>query len=158
MLIKVLGAAAGGGFPQWNCNGRDERGRPPRQAGLAGADAVVAGRLAAMASDWVLLNASPDLRQQINDTPELWPAADGPLRNSPIKAVVLTNGDVDHIIGLINLREGQPFSIYGSDRVLATSTPTPCSMCCNPEKSCRASRLQLDTPTPLSRCRRRISA
>jgi pyrroloquinoline quinone biosynthesis protein B len=69
---------------------------------------------------WALLNASPDLRQQIADTPELWPAADGPLRNSPIKAVVLTNADVDHIIGLINLREGQPFSVLASPRVMAT--------------------------------------
>lgn len=69
---------------------------------------------------WVLLNASPDLRQQIAAAPALWPAADGPLRNSPIKAVVVTNADVDHIIGLINLREAQPFSIYGSARVLGT--------------------------------------
>jgi pyrroloquinoline quinone biosynthesis protein B len=67
---------------------------------------------------WVLLNASPDLRQQINDTPELHPAADGPPRNSPIKAVVLTNGDVDAIAGLLTLREGQPLNVYASARVL----------------------------------------
>ena len=68
--------------------------------------------------DWVLLNASPDLRQQINDTPELQPATDKGPRNSPIKAVVLTNGDVDAIAGLLTLREAQPLTVYGSQRVL----------------------------------------
>jgi pyrroloquinoline quinone biosynthesis protein B len=70
--------------------------------------------------NWALLNASPDLRQQINDTPELHADPRTGLRHSPIKAAVLTNGDVDHIVGLINLREAQPFSIYASDRVLDT--------------------------------------
>ncbi len=119
MLIKVLGSAAGGGFPQWNCNGPQSAAvrarvpgfRPRTQSSLA---------VSANGRDWMLLNSSPDLRQQINDTPELWPHSDAGPRNSPIKAVVLTNGDVDHIIGLINLREAQPFSVYGSDRVLAT--------------------------------------
>ena len=68
--------------------------------------------------DWVLLNASPDLRQQINETPELQPAADKEPRNSPIKAVILTNGDVDALAGLLTLREAQPLTIYGSKRVL----------------------------------------
>jgi pyrroloquinoline quinone biosynthesis protein B len=68
--------------------------------------------------DWVLLNASPDLRQQINETPELQPATDKGPRNSPIKAVVLTNGDVDAIAGLLTLREAQPLTVYGSQRVL----------------------------------------
>ncbi len=69
-------------------------------------------------AQWVLLNAAPDLRQQINDTPELHPAPDGGPRNSPIKAVVLTNGDVDAVAGLLCLREGQPFTVYGTARVL----------------------------------------
>lgn len=119
MHIKVLGAAAGGGFPQWNCNGTHssaartgKNGYQPRtQSSLA---------VSSNGTDWILFNASPDLRQQINDNKELWPAADGPLRNSPIKAVVLTNADVDHIAGLINLREMQAYKIYGSDRVLDT--------------------------------------
>jgi pyrroloquinoline quinone biosynthesis protein B len=68
--------------------------------------------------DFVLLNASPDLRQQINDTPELHPASDGGPRNSPIKAVIVTNGDVDAVAGLLTLREGQALTIYGTDRVL----------------------------------------
>lgn len=68
--------------------------------------------------DWVLLNTSPDLRQQISLAPALAPFANGSLRSSPIKAAVLTNGDVDHIAGLMNLREVQPFSIYATQRVL----------------------------------------
>lgn len=69
---------------------------------------------------WAVFNASPDLRQQIAETSALQPRADGPLRASPIEAVVLTNADVDHIAGLINLREREPFSLYAADRVLST--------------------------------------
>lgn len=119
MLIKILGAAAGGGFPQWNCNCRNCASaraghpafRPRTQSSLA---------VSADGRSWALLNASPDLRQQINATPELGARLSEGLRDSPIKAAVLTNGDVDHICGLINLREAQAFTIYGSDRVLAT--------------------------------------
>ena len=71
-----------------------------------------------MVPGWVLFNASPDIREQISNTPELQPAADGPLRNSPIKAVVLTNADVDHIAGLLTLREKQAFNLYASSRIL----------------------------------------
>ena len=117
MLIKVLGSAAGGGLPQWNCNGRNSADTRKGVAGLrARTQASVA--VSANGSDWVLLNASPDLRQQINETPELQPAADKGPRNSPIKAVVLTNGDVDAIAGLLTLREAQPLTVYGSQRVL----------------------------------------
>lgn len=117
MLIKVLGSAAGGGFPQWNCNGRNSA---DVRNGVAGLDARTQASIAVSADgrNWVLLNASPDLRQQINDTPELHPAPDGAPRNSPIKAVILTNGDVDAVAGLLTLREAQPFTIYGSARVL----------------------------------------
>lgn len=117
MLIKVLGSAAGGGFPQWNCNGRNSADVRRGVAGLTPrTQASVA--VSADGSHWVLLNAAPDLRQQINDTPELHPAPDGGPRNSPIKAVVLTNGDVDALAGLLCLREGQPLTVYGSGRVL----------------------------------------
>ncbi|MGC2410970.1 MAG: pyrroloquinoline quinone biosynthesis protein PqqB [Methyloceanibacter sp.] len=117
MLIKVLGSAAGGGFPQWNCNGRNSA---DLRKGVAGLQPRTQASVAVSADgrNWVLLNASPDLRQQINDTPELHPAPDAGPRNSPIKAVILTNGDVDAIAGLLMLREGQPFTIYGSERVL----------------------------------------
>jgi pyrroloquinoline quinone biosynthesis protein B len=117
MLIKVLGSAAGGGFPQWNCNGRNSADVRRGVAGLAPRTQTSVA-VSADGRQWVLLNATPDLRQQINDTPELYPAPDGGPRNSPIKAVVLTNGDVDFVAGLLNLREGQPFTLYGSRRVL----------------------------------------
>lgn len=119
MIIKILGSGAGGGFPQWNCNGVHSSGVRARKPGYS---PRTQSSLAVSANgrDWVLLNASPDLRQQIADTPELHPDKTGPLRNSPIKATIHTNADVDHIIGLIHLRERQPFTIYGSDKVLAT--------------------------------------
>src|SRR3990170_3881138 len=117
MMIKVLGSAAGGGFPQWNCNGRNSA---DVRRGVAGLTPRTQASVAVSADgrQWVLLNASPDLRQQINATPELHPASEGGPRNSPIKAVVLTNGDVDAIAGLLTLREGQPFTVYGTERVL----------------------------------------
>ncbi len=117
MLIKVLGSGAGGGLPQWNCNGRNSAAV---RKGVPGIAARTQASLAVSANgrDFVLLNASPDLRQQIIATPELHPAPDKGPRNSPIKAVVLTNGDVDAIAGLLTLREGQPFTVYGSERVL----------------------------------------
>ena len=148
MIIKILGSAAGGGFPQWNCNGMHSANvragkngyRPRLQSSLA---------VSADGTNWVLLNASPDLRQQINDTPELHPSRDGGLRNSPIKAVVVTNADVDHITGLINLREGQPFSIYGSERVLATLNANSIFNVCAPDKVPR-NTLPMDKPLALT--------
>jgi pyrroloquinoline quinone biosynthesis protein B len=117
MLIKVLGSAAGGGFPQANCNCRNcadvRLGKPGLRARTQSSLAVSADGQA-----WALLNASPDLRQQIAATPELAPRPDAGPRGSPIGAVVLTNGDVDHIAGLLSLREGFPFSLYASQRVL----------------------------------------
>jgi pyrroloquinoline quinone biosynthesis protein B len=117
MIIKVLGSGAGGGFPQWNCNCHNcvavRTGTPGFKARTQSSLAVSRD-----GASWVLLNASPDLRQQIERTPALHADKKLGLRHSPIKAAVLTNGDVDHIIGLINLREAQPFSVYGTRRVL----------------------------------------
>jgi len=113
MRIRVLGAAAGGGFPQWNCNcptcRRAWAGEVPTQtqASLA---------VSADGQSWLLLNASPDLRAQILATPPLHPREPG--RASPIAAVVLTNGDVDAIAGLLVLRESQPLALYATQRVL----------------------------------------
>ncbi len=111
MHIIVIGSAAGGGFPQWNCRcptcrlawAGDPRVVPRTQSSLA---------VSADGRDWVLVNASPDLRQQIIATPALHPR-DG-ARHSPIRAVVLTNGDVDHVAGLLTLRERQPFALHAS--------------------------------------------
>jgi pyrroloquinoline quinone biosynthesis protein B len=68
---------------------------------------------------WFLINASPDLRQQLTATPQLHPAS-GKLRHSPISGVILTNGEIDAITGLLSMREGSPFTIYAHAKVLAT--------------------------------------
>lgn len=117
LRMRLIGAAAGGGFPQWNCNYRLSRAV---RAGAAGFCRRTQSSLAASADgrNWVLFNASPDIRQQIGETPELQPATDASLRSSPIRAVVLTNADVDHVSGLLSLRERQPFAIYAAAPVL----------------------------------------
>jgi pyrroloquinoline quinone biosynthesis protein B len=118
MLIKVLGSAAGGGFPQVNCNCRN---CADARLGVPGLSPRTQSSLAVSRDGqaWALLNASPDLRQQLGATPELAPRADAGVRSSPIEAVVLTNGDVDHVAGLLSLREGLAFTLYASERVLA---------------------------------------
>lgn len=117
MHLRILGSAAGGGFPQWNCNYRLSQAV---RGGENGFLARTQSSLAASANsrDWVVFNASPDIREQIAAMPALQPERDGPLRSSPIKAVVLTNADVDHIAGLLSLREREPFAIYAHQRVL----------------------------------------
>jgi pyrroloquinoline quinone biosynthesis protein B len=117
MRIRILGSGAGGGFPQWNCNCANCRAV---RAGAPGFSPRTQSSLAVSTdgASWVLLNASPDLREQIAAAPDLAPAEGDPVRASPIKAVALTNGDVDHVAGLLNLREAQPFSVYAAGRVL----------------------------------------
>lgn len=122
MQVRVLGAAAGGGFPQWNANSEacrrarraDSMARPATQASIA---------VSNDGSRWVLVNASPDLRQQIEAQPALQPKSG--LRSTPIAAVVLTNGDVDAVAGLLHLREGTPFALYAHPRVLAVLADNP---------------------------------
>jgi pyrroloquinoline quinone biosynthesis protein B len=113
--ILVLGAAAGGGFPQWNSN--DTTARRARSGELR-AQSQSSIAVSTDQERWVLFNASPDIRQQINDNAALHPRADAGLRASPLAAVVLTNADVDHVAGLLSLRESQPLSVYGHPRVL----------------------------------------
>lgn len=117
MIVKVLGSAAGGGFPQANCNCRNcadvRLGKPGLQPRTQSSIAIsLDGRR------WVLLNASPDLRQQIAAVPELAPHCEAGVRSSPISTVVLTNADVDHVAGLLSLRECFRFTLHGSPRVL----------------------------------------
>lgn len=116
MQVKVLGSAAGGGYPQWNCNHPNSR-RARAGDPLAPRRTQSSIAVSADGVDWVLFNASPDLRQQINDNPVLHPR--DALRASPIKAAVLTNADVDHVAGLLNLRESQPLRIHATQRVLS---------------------------------------
>jgi pyrroloquinoline quinone biosynthesis protein B len=107
----VLGSAAGGAFPQWNCRcpvcalawAGDKRVRPRTQASIA----VSSGD-----GRWTLLNASPDLGQQIRATRALHPQLN--LRGSPIDAVVLTGAEIDQIAGLLSMREGSPFTLYAT--------------------------------------------
>ncbi len=143
MIIKVLGSAAGGGLPQWNCNGINSRKARNREARIrARTQSSIAVSLDQ--KNWILLNASPDLRQQINNTPELHPRTE-PIRNSPIRAVILTNGDVDHIAGLLNLREGHGFDIYASDRVIEILRTNPVFNVLNPALVGRRT-IKLDEP------------
>lgn len=145
MHIAVLGAAAGGGFPQWNCNHPNSR---RARAGDPLAPMLTQSSLAVSADGerWVLFNASPDLRQQINDNAILHPR--GALRTSPIKAVVLTNADVDHVTGLITLRESQAFNLYATPRVHGVLAGNSIFNVLNPQFVQRLP-MALDTALPL---------
>jgi pyrroloquinoline quinone biosynthesis protein B len=118
----VLGAAAGGGFPQWNCRcptcrlawAGDPRARPRTQASLA---------VSADGENWLLINASPDLPQQLRQSKALHPRAAS--RGSPIKAVVLTGAEIDQVAGLLSLREREPFEIFATAATLAAVADNP---------------------------------
>lgn len=142
LRVLVLGSAAGGGSPQWNCNCevcRQVRAEEP------GARARTQSSLAVSADDrhWFLFNASPDLRQQINANSLLHPK-DG-LRHSPISGVVLTNGDIDHVAGLLSLRESSPLVIYATTRVHAVLRENSVFNVLNPDLVQRR-ELELDKP------------
>ncbi len=118
----VIGAAGGGGFPQWNCRcpvcrlawAADRRVKPRTQASLA---------VSADGARWVLLNASSDLRAQVQATPALQPRAEP--RGSPIAAVILTGAEVDQVAGLLTLRERQGFTVFATAETLAVLGANP---------------------------------
>ena len=114
--IVILGAAAGGGVPQWNCGCAVCRAARTERPELQSTQASIA--ISADDEHWFLVNASPDLRQQLIATPQLHPKS-GSLRHSPIAGVILTNSEVDAVAGLLSMREGWPFAIYAHPRVLA---------------------------------------
>src|SRR5271154_6581168 len=114
--VVVLGAAAGGGVPQWNCGCPVCRMARTERPELQSTQASIA--VSADGSHWFLINASPDLRQQLIATPQLHPRA-GQLRHSPISGVILTNGEIDAVTGLLSMREGSPFTIYAHAKVLS---------------------------------------
>ena len=116
LRVVVLGAAAGGGVPQWNCGCPVCLLARTEHPELQSTQASIA--VSADGAHWFLVNASPDLRQQLTATRQLHPKA-GLLRHSPISGVILTNGEIDAIAGLLSMREGSPFTIYGHERVLA---------------------------------------
>jgi len=110
----VLGSAAGGGFPQWNCNCTNCSGF---RSGTLRAAARTQSSIAVSTDGdrWYLINASPDIRQQINISPWLFPRT--PPRDTPIHAILLTNAEIDHIAGLLSLRESQPLCLYSTQQV-----------------------------------------
>jgi len=123
MQVRVLGAAAGGGFPQWNCNCRNcdgvRKGTIRAQARTQSSIAVSSNGV-----DWALFNASPDLLAQIKSFPALQPARG--IRDTGIRAIVLVDGQIDHTTGLLMLREGRPLEIWCTDMVredLSTGNP-----------------------------------
>jgi pyrroloquinoline quinone biosynthesis protein B len=113
MRIRVLGSAAGGGFPQWNCGcpncvgvrAGSLRATPRSQESVA---------VSADGDAWFLLNASPEIRQQIEGFAGLHPRAP---RHSPAAAIIVTNGDLDHTLGLLSLRESHPIVVYATEGV-----------------------------------------
>src|ERR1044072_170628 len=116
LRVVVLGAAAGGGVPQWNCGCPVCRKARSENPELRSTQASIA--ISADGAHWYLINASPDLRQQLIATTQLHPES-GQLRRSPIAGVILTNGEIDAVAGLLSMREGSPFTLYAHQRVLA---------------------------------------
>lgn len=116
MWLRVLGAGAGGGFPQWNCGCPGCRavrdGSRPATPRTQSSVAVSADR-----TTWFLINASPDLRAQIEACPSLHPRRD---RDSPIAAVLLTDAELDHTMGLLLLREGPGIAVHATDASVET--------------------------------------
>ena len=120
MLVRVLGSAAGGGFPQWNCSCQNcSRLRNGSFAGTARSQTQLA--ISADGSAWFLVNASPDLRYQIEAFPPLHPATSSP-RHSPIHGILLTSAELDASLGLLLLRESQPTAVYATSGVKALLT------------------------------------
>lgn len=144
MRISILGSAAGGGYPQWNCNcescARAWRGEVKAQTQVS--LAVTADN-----THWFLLNASPDLRAQVLATSDLQPQHAG--RHSPIAGVVLTNGDVDAVAGLLDLRESQKLAVYATAAVLGVLEANPIFNVLNAELVARRA-LALEVPLDLT--------
>jgi pyrroloquinoline quinone biosynthesis protein B len=123
MKVIVLGSAAGGGFPQWNCNCPNCDGI---RKGTIQAKARTQSSIAVSdnGTDWVLINASPDILAQIKATPALQPGRK--LRDTAIVAVMLMDAQIDHVTGLLMLREGKPIPLYCTASVwedLSTGLP-----------------------------------
>lgn len=114
MRVRVLGSGAGGGFPQWNCSCANCRGL---RSGSLPAQARTQSSIA-LSTDgerWYLINAGPDIRQQINAFTALFPRQ-AP-RDTPIQAILLTSAEIDHVAGLLSLRESQPLCFYATKQV-----------------------------------------
>lgn len=144
MHFLVLGTAAGGGLPQWNCGCPNcNMARVPGSGLLPQTQSSVAVSLDGDA--WAILNASPDIRQQIGQSPRLHPRT---LRHSPIRSVVVTNGDIDHIAGLLVLREKQAFDLFSTDALATVIDDNPVFNALDPAFVTRRT-IALDEPFPL---------
>ncbi len=136
---RLLGAAAGGGLPQWNCGCRNcnlaRAGKIPSQTQSSIA-------VTATGDHWAVLNASPDIRVQMAQTQALHPTD---LRTLPLDAVLVTNGDIDHVAGLLTLREMQPFTLFATQGIHDVLTQNPIFDALNHRVVTRAS-IKLDTP------------
>lgn len=127
MRVLVLGAAAGGGLPQWNCgcsnceSARNGHIAPQSQSSVA---------VSADGNSWTVLNASPDIRTQLLDAAPLHPKT---VRHTPVSSVVLTNGDIDHIAGLLVLREKTGFDVYATGDILGALSANPVFGVLDPE-------------------------
>ncbi|WP_320165638.1 pyrroloquinoline quinone biosynthesis protein PqqB [Methylophaga sp.] len=115
MFVHVLGSGAGGGFPQWNCNCTNCKGvregtikaSPRTQSSIA---------ISANGTDWILFNASPDIKKQLDDFPALQPARQ--VRDTAITAIVITDAQIDHVTGMLTLREhNKPWDVYTTNAV-----------------------------------------
>ncbi|AOF92413.1 pyrroloquinoline quinone biosynthesis protein PqqB [Sinorhizobium sp. RAC02] len=121
LRFLVLGSAAGGGLPQWNCNCSNCAAARDPSSGLA-PQTQSSLAVSVDGKTWAIFNASPDIRQQIQQTPQLHPSA---LRHSPIKSVVITNADIDHIGGLLTIREKQAFDLISTSAIDAVLDANP---------------------------------
>jgi pyrroloquinoline quinone biosynthesis protein B len=142
MRTIVLGAAAGGGLPQWNCGCLN-----CSLARSGGIPAASQSSLAVSADGkaWAILNASPDIRTQLAATPALHPRA---LRDSPVQAALLTNGDIDHVAGLLGLREKQSLTLFGTMEILDVLADNPVFAALDSKLVTRRA-VALGTPFPL---------
>ncbi|WP_102106564.1 pyrroloquinoline quinone biosynthesis protein PqqB [Oceaniglobus roseus] len=138
----ILGAAAGGGLPQWNCGCLNcnlaRAGEIPSQSQSSVAFSV-------NGTDWAVLNASPDIRDQMAWIPSMHPTG---LRESPLKAVLLTNGDIDHVAGLLTLREQQPFTLFATREIHGVIEANPIFTALRPDLVIRRT-VALDAPVEL---------
>ncbi|MEY3280747.1 MAG: hypothetical protein RL674_732 [Pseudomonadota bacterium] len=114
MKVRVLGAGAGGGFPQWNCNCHNcHRIRRGQMNGTARTQSSIA--VSTDDKNWLLFNTSPDIRAQLDAFPQIQPQEG--IRGTGIKAIMLMDSQIDHTTGLLMLREGKPLDIYCSEMV-----------------------------------------
>ncbi|WP_095590301.1 pyrroloquinoline quinone biosynthesis protein PqqB [Actibacterium ureilyticum] len=138
----ILGAAAGGGLPQWNC-GCDNCNKA--RAGQIPAQTQSSLAVTANGRDWAVLNASPDIRHQLAAATPLHPTG---LRDMPLGAVLVTNGDIDHVAGLLTLREVQPFTLFATAGIHDVLAANPMLDALNPAVVDRET-IALNTPFDL---------